>query len=131
MTPPPAPRQQKAPENVLDSVDRQLLRATADDYTLTRYLTLLRFLRSTVLMVGGIVVVAAAVFGVGIGAALYLAGVSLKMTVGFSALGSGITIGVATSKGGAIVRLVKRATTGNEETSDSQPDQTERAEPAS
>ncbi|MGW6730220.1 hypothetical protein ACWF9G_30340 [Nocardia sp. NPDC055029] len=102
----PAPRVNRAPADWLDSIDRQLVRATADDQTLARYITLMTFLRSTVAMLALALIGAGAMLGLGIGAAVYLAGLSPQVALSLGAVGSVATMGAASFKLRAVWKML-------------------------
>jgi len=82
------PRDQYRPANVTDAVDRHVSRATETDDSLHRYLRLLRFGRSTALLIGLVLLVGVAIFASGIEVAVAYAGLRPKEALGVGAVGS-------------------------------------------
>ncbi|WP_228001752.1 hypothetical protein [Nocardia australiensis] len=81
--------------------------AITDDRVLDRYMKLLHFLRSTLLTVGCFVLVGCALLGCGVGAAVYVAGLSPRAAAGLGVLGTTTTLYVAGIK---LHSLYKRLT---------------------
>lgn len=98
-TRPIAPRVSRAPKDVLDSVDRQLTRATADDPTMDRYLELLGFVRSTILIAAALALIGCLAVGVGLGTAIYVAGMTPRAAAGLGTIGAVTTTCIALYRG--------------------------------
>lgn len=89
------PRDQSSPVNGVDSLDRHISRATETEDSLERYLRLLRFARATTLLLALLALVGSALFGVGVGFAIAIAGLRPLAAVAIGASGSaafGITV---------------------------------------
>ncbi|WP_329406675.1 hypothetical protein OG563_33130 [Nocardia vinacea] len=106
---PLAPRISRTPENPGDILDRQLTRATAKE-THEYYMELLRFARSTLVMLAVALTVAGGVLATGTAIVAHLAGMPLPAALGLGALGgsSGVAMGSVKLRGyvaGALTRL--------------------------
>lgn len=89
------PRDELSPVNGVDSLDRHISRATETKDSLDRYLTLLRFFRSTILQLAILLLVGCLMFGAGVGAAIVMAGLRPVVAVAIGAGGStafGLTV---------------------------------------
>ena len=89
------PRDQFSPSNGVDSLDRHISRATETEDSLDRYLRLLRFARSTTLVLATLALVGCALFGAGVGFAIAIAGLRPLAALAIGASGStafGITV---------------------------------------
>lgn len=82
------PRDELSPVNGVDSIDRHISRATETEDSLDRYLTLLRFFRSTVLQLAVLLLLGCLTFGAGVGAAIVMAGLRPVVAVVIGAGGS-------------------------------------------
>jgi hypothetical protein len=100
------PRDQLPPTNVADVVDRNISRATETDDVLRRYLVLLRFARSTMLLVVSIVLGCILIFWAGVALAVVLAGLHIWLACGVGAGGTFACIFTAVRN---IRRYLKRA----------------------
>lgn len=89
------PRDELSPVNGVDSLDRHISRATETKDSLERYLTLMRFFRSTILQLAILLLVGCLMFGAGVGAAIVIAGLRPVVAVAIGAGGStafGLTV---------------------------------------
>ena len=82
------PRDGDPPVDITDAIDRHVSRATETDELLQRYLRLLRFGRTTVLLI----VLTILIFVAGVGVAVVYAGLDPMETLGFGLGGSGVFI---------------------------------------
>ena len=86
------PRDQYRPANVTDAVDRHLSRATETEDALQRYLRLLRFTRSTTLLIVLVTFVPGVIFAAGIATAVAYAGLHPMEALGVGLGGSAASI---------------------------------------
>ena len=89
------PRDQLSPVNGVDSLDRHISRATETEDSLDRYLKLLRFVRSTTLLLAILLLTGCMVFGAGVGVAVAIAGLRPLTAAAIGASGStafGLTV---------------------------------------
>lgn len=85
------PRITRAPKGLGDIFDRQLTRATGEEDH-ERYMTLLKFARSTLVMLALAFAVAGGVMTVGIAAAVHFAGMPLAAALGLGVLGGSSSV---------------------------------------
>ena len=110
------PRISRSPDGVIDLVDRQLTRATTDSETHGYYTGLLNYIANALDIVKSVmvaVVIAAitafVVFGVGIGALVYLTGMPLHVAVGVGLAGSSVSTMLGSITAGRyVMRLMAR-----------------------
>lgn len=82
------PRDRYRPANITDSVDRHVSRATETEDSLQRYLRLLRFGRSTTLLIVLVIFVPGVIFASGVATAVAYAGLRPMEAVGVGLGGS-------------------------------------------
>ncbi|WP_280394352.1 hypothetical protein [Nocardia brasiliensis] len=88
---PLTPRITRTPENPGDIIDRQLNRATSAEHH-ERYMTVFKFIRSTLVMMVAAFVVAGGIVAAGIAAAVHYAGMPPAIAIGLGALGGGSSV---------------------------------------
>lgn len=86
------PRDQYRPANITDAVDRHVSRATETEDALQRYLRLLRFTRSTTLLIFLVTFVPGVIFAAGIAMAVAYAGLRPMEALGVGLGGSAASI---------------------------------------